>query len=305
MSAKVLITGGTGLVGNRLTELLQQKGYQVSIVSRKKENIPNLTVYQWDVRKQYIEPGAVESADYIIHLAGAGVADERWTDERKKEIIESRTESARLIHDTIQKTGHKPKAFVSASGISIYGDDRGDELLTETSSYASTFLAEVSKVWEASAQTIADLGIRTVMLRIGIVLSDKGGALVKMTAPVKLGVGAALGSGKQWTSWIHIDDLCRMIIHAMENEQLSGAYNAVGPHPDTNKELIRVAAQTLKRPLFLPNVPAFALKLLVGQLADTVLGSLKISNQKIAQTGFTYQFPDLSTALKDLFHTSG
>ncbi len=300
MSKKVLITGGTGMVGSCLTRQLLQKGYQVSIVSRQKENIPNVTVYQWDVRKQFIEPGAVENADYIVHLAGAGVADERWTKARKKEILDSRTESARLLRDTLQKTGHRPKAFVSASGVGIYGDDRGGELLTETSTIGTDFLSEVSQAWETSAQTITALGIRTVMLRIGIVLSADGGALAKIAAPVKLGAGTALGSGKQWMSWIHIDDLCRMIIYALENEKLNGAYNAVGPHPDTNAELTRAIAQVLQRPLLLPNAPAFALKLLFGELANTILGSLRVSNQKIAETGFTYQFPDLQPALKDL-----
>ncbi len=300
MSKNILITGGTGLVGSRLTELLLQQGYQVSIVSRGKEAIPNVTVYQWDVRKRYIEPGAIGNADYIVHLAGAGVADKRWTDERKKEILDSRTESARLLHNAIQKTGHLPKAFVSASGIGIYGKDRGDELLTEQSSHGDDFLAEVSKAWENSAQTIAALGVRTVMLRIGIVLSEKGGALEKIAAPIRFGAGAALGAGTQWMSWIHIDDLCQMIIYALENEQLQGAYNAVGPHPATNNELTHAAADALHRPLILPKVPAFALKLAFGELAATVLGSAKVSNQKIAETGFSYQFPELKQALNDL-----
>jgi uncharacterized protein (TIGR01777 family) len=300
MRKNVLITGGTGLVGTRLTELLLQQNYQVSIVSRKKESIPQVTVYQWNVREQFIEPGAIENADYIVHLAGAGVADERWTESRKKEILDSRTESARLLHTTLQKSGHRPKAFVSASGVGIYGNDRGNELLTETSSHGSDFLAEVSKAWERSVQPMSELGIRTVMLRIGIVLSEKGGALAKIVAPIRLGAGAGLGSGRQWMSWIHIDDLCRMIIYALENDALNGPYNAVGPHPDTNAELTRTAAQALHRPLLLPNVPAFALRLAFGELAATVLGSLKVSNQKITETGFTYQYPDLPKALTDL-----
>jgi len=304
MAKNVLITGGTGLVGTRLTQLLLQNGYQVSVVSRKKETLPHVTVYQWDVSRQWIEPGTVEQADYIIHLAGAGVADQRWTEARKKEILDSRTESAELLHDTLVSTGHRPRAFVSASGISIYGDDRGDELLTETSAYGNGFLAQVSKAWEASAHTIAELGIRTVILRIGIVLSDQGGALAKIAAPVKLGAGAALGSGKQWTSWIHIDDLCRLFIYALENDALQGVYNAVGPHPDTNADLTRATAQALDRPLILPNVPGFALKLAFGELAATILGSLKISNQKVTDAGFTYQFPELAKALADLYKVS-
>ncbi len=288
------------MVGSRLTELLLQGGYQISLLSRKKENIPNVTVYQWDIRQKTIEAEAIEKADYIIHLAGAGVADERWTDNRKREILESRTGSAGLLYESLKQTGHRPQAFISASAIGIYGADRGDEVLSEESSYGNDFLATVTKAWENSVQPIADLGIRTVKLRIGIVLSEKGGALAKLAAPIKLGAGTALGSGRQWMSWIHIDDLCRMFVYALENESLTGTYNAVGPHPDTNANLTRAAANALDRPLILPNAPAFALKLLFGEMAVVVLGGTKVSNQKMAQTGFEYRFNDLPAAMSDL-----
>ncbi len=300
MAKNVLITGGTGLVGSRLTELLLQGGYQVSLLSRKKESIPNVTVYQWDIRQKTIETEAIEKADYIIHLAGAGVADERWTDSRKREILESRTGSAGLLYESLKQTGHRPQAFISASAIGIYGADRGDELLSEESSYGNDFLATVTKAWENSVQPIADLGIRTVKLRIGIVLSEKGGALAKLAAPIKLGAGTALGSGRQWMSWIHIDDLCRMFMYVLEKESLTGVYNAVGPHPDTNANLTRAAADALDRPLILPNAPAFALKLLFGEMAVVVLGGAKVSDRKIVQAGFQHRFTSLPAAMADL-----
>lgn len=300
MAKNVLITGGTGLIGSRLTELLLQGGHRVSLLSRKKEFIPDVTVYQWDIAKKNIELEAIEKADYIIHLAGAGVADGRWTDNRKREILESRTGSAGLLYESLKQTGHRPQAFISASAIGIYGADRGDELLSEESSYGNDFLATVTKAWENSVQPIADLGIRTVKLRIGIVLSEKGGALAKLAAPIRLGAGTALGSGRQWMSWIHIDDLCRMFMYALENESLAGAYNAVGPHPDTNTDLTRAAADALDRPLILPNAPAFALKLLFGEMAVVVLGGVRVSNRKIAQAGFGYRFAGLPSAMADL-----
>ena len=296
-----MITGGTGLIGSRLIELLGQSGYRVSVVSRRKEAVPGAAVWQWDVARQFIEAGAVEQADHIVHLAGAGVADERWTPARKREIMDSRTQSARLLHDTLARTGHRPKTFVSASAVGLYGADRGDALLDENSPPGTDFLAEVSKAWEQSARQIESIGIRTVLLRIGIVLSEKGGALAKIAAPVKLGAGAALGSGRQWMSWIHVEDLCRMVLFALQNPALSGPYNAVGPHPATNADLTRTLAHVLGRPLLLPNVPKLALKLAFGELAATVLGSLRVSNRRIAEAGFAYQYPELEAALRELY----
>jgi uncharacterized protein (TIGR01777 family) len=205
-----------------------------------------------------------------------------------------------LLYEGLQRVPNRVKTFLSASAIGIYGADRGEELLTETSSPGNDFLAEVTKAWEGAVQPVAGLGIRTVLLRIGIVLSGKGGALVKMAQPVRLGAGSPLGSGKQWVSWIHVDDLCRLFVYALENPDVRGPYNAVAPAPATNETLTKQIAEVLGKPLFLPNVPAFALKLAVGEMAAAVLGSAKVSGQKVAQTGFTYQFPTLTPALRDL-----
>lgn len=295
----VLITGGTGLVGSRLTELLLQKGYEVAYLSRRKESIPNVKVYQWDIAKGYIEDSAVESADYIVHLAGAGIADKRWTDSRKKEIIDSRIKPVDLLKDKLTKN-NKLKAFVSASAIGFYGGDTGEKRIDENHAVGNDFLAECTKLWEKSADKIAELEIRTTKVRVGIVLSNKGGALPKLLQPIKLGFGAALGSGKQWMSWIHIDDLCRVFIKAIEDEQMTGAYNAVAPNPVTNLEITKKAAKVLKRPFFMPNVPKFVLQLIFGEMAVVVLGGNYVLNKRLAQTDFEYKFTEVEAALQDL-----
>ena len=302
MSKHVLITGGSGMVGTRLSELLLEEGYTVSHLSRSPgDDSSPIVTYLWDTKQQYINPQAIPQADYIIHLAGAGVADQRWTEQRKQVILKSRTESTRLLHDTIaQQDPSSIKAFVSASAIGIYGADTGDTLLVEESPAADEFLANVVVQWEAAVDTIRALGVRTVKYRIGIVLSDKGGALVPIAHTVRWGVGAPLGSGKQYMSWIHLDDLCRMFIYALDNEAVEGTYNAVGPHPATNKQLTKATARASQRPLWLPNVPAFVLKTALGELASVVLGGNRVSNQKIEDAGFQYKFNKLEVALADL-----
>jgi uncharacterized protein (TIGR01777 family) len=298
---KVLITGGTGLIGKRLTELLLEKGYEVAFLSRKKATIPSVKVFEWDVNKGYIEENALENTDYLIHLAGAGVADERWTDERKKIIISSRTESLELIRKKLVEKNIRPAALISASGSSYYGEDTGDVRNTESSPPNNDFLSHVTVVWEKAADDIAALGIRTVKLRTGIVLSNDGGAVPKMAAPAKLGFGAPLGSGKQWISWIHIDDICQMYIDAMENESWEGAYNAITGQPVTNEELTKQICIALGKPQWLPNVPAFTLKLVFGEMASVVLGSSYLINERIAkETDFKYKFSELDKALKDI-----
>jgi uncharacterized protein (TIGR01777 family) len=301
MAKKVLITGGSGLVGKRLTTLLLQKGYEVAYLTRKRTNIPSVSVFEWDVKNNYIEPGALENTDYLIHLAGAGVADERWSEKRKKEIFSSRTDSIQLIAQQLKLKKITPKSFVSASGSSYYGEDTGDIQHTEQSPPGTDFLSEVTIAWEKSADEVAALGVRTVKLRTGIVLSNDGGAVPKMALPAKLGFGAPLGSGKQWLSWIHIDDLCQLYIQAMENNIWQGAYNAVATPPATNEYFTRQICKALNKPQWLPNVPAFALRLVFGEMANVVLGSNYVINQRIQdETDFTYKYPDLLEALKNV-----
>ncbi|RRA99178.1 TIGR01777 family oxidoreductase [Larkinella rosea] len=305
MAKTILITGGTGTIGRRLTQRLLEQGFRVSLLSRsaaKKDN-PNVTVYQWDVEKGHIDPQAILTADHIIHLAGTGIADERWTDARKQQIIESRTQSTHLLASALRSGKHHVKSFVSSSAIGYYGGDTGDRPLTESSEGGSDFLAQVVRAWERSVDEIAGLGIRTVKLRTGIVLTMEGGALPKLVQPVRLGAGAPLGSGQQYMSWIHIDDLCRMYLQAVIDDHWQGIYNAVADKPVTNETFTRLIIELLDKPHFLPRVPAFAIRLLFGEMAIVVLGGNYVLNKRIREeTGFEYLFPDLIAALRDLLN---
>lgn len=301
MPQTILLTGGTGTIGRRLTELLQQQNYQISYLSRSKQDIPGVTVYEWDIETGQIDPQAIQTADHIIHLAGAGIADERWTDERKNTILASRTQSTELLATSLTKYEHHVGSFIGASAIGYYGGDTGDRPLTETSNGGTDFLAQVTRAWERSEDLLADLGIRTVKFRTGVVLTMAGGALPKLAQPVRLGAGAAIGSGQQYISWIHLDDLCRLYIEAIENKTWEGAYNAVAPTPVTNEGLTRAIAHQLHRPMLLPNIPNFVIKLMFGELAITVTGGNYVLNKRIAdETNFAYRFGELDVALRDL-----
>ncbi|MBD2702663.1 TIGR01777 family protein [Spirosoma sp. BT702] len=306
MSQNVLITGGTGSIGRRLTQLLQQQGFQVSLLSRAtsaQPSQPNVTVYKWDVKKGEIDLKAIQNADHIIHLAGEGIADKRWTDERKADILESRTQSTDLLVQSLAQHPHHVKSFIGASAIGYYGGDTGDRPLTETTQGGTDFLAQVVRAWERSEDQLATLGIRTVKLRIGVVLMKEGGALPKLTQPIRLGAGAPIGSGHQYISWIHLDDLCRLIINALTDTSWQGVYNAVAPTPVTNEGLTRSIANVIHRPMLLPNIPAFVIKLMFGELAITVLGGNYVLNKRIAEeTSFRYLFGDLENALKNLLN---
>ena len=300
MSNKVLIAGGTGLVGSRLTTMLEEKNYKVSHLSRSSQPGGNVPTFRWDPKSGFIDEGVLKEIDYVVNLAGAGIADKKWTPARKKVILESRTQSTRLLAKVLKEQDHQVKAVVAASAIGYYGYDTGGIWKKEESRFGDDFLATVTKEWEAAIDEIAQTGLRTVKLRIGIVLSEKGGALKEMAKPIRWGIGAPLGRGDQFMSWIHLDDLCQMFIFAMENDNLKGIYNAVGPHPDTNKLITKTLATVLKKPLILPNVPGFVLKIVLGEMASMVLGGSKVSAEKISETGFEFKFPELKTAVADL-----
>lgn len=298
---KVLITGGSGLVGTELSALLKEEGYEVAHLTRNRKDEYPYQQFEWDIEKQEMEEEAIRFADIIIHLAGAGVADEKWTDKRKKIIIESRTESAALLYKTIAKMpDDAPMHFISASAIGYYGMDTGDKLVDENSESGNDFLAEVTKKWEASVDQFDSLQIPIAKIRIGIVLSDKGGALPQLAQPIKLFAGAPLGSGKQWMSWIHIEDLARLFLHIVENK-LTGIYNGVGINPATNKDVTKAVAKVLDKPLILPNVPPFVMKLILGEMAQMVLGGNKVSAKKILSSGFRFKFERLDNALEDIY----
>jgi uncharacterized protein (TIGR01777 family) len=300
MSKHILLTGGTGMLGRKLTEALLNKGYRVNHLSRSPGAHPAVTTFLWDANKGQIDEKCLNGVDTIVHLAGANVAEGRWTDKRKEEIIKSRTKSIGLIYKTMKNRGHQVKTVISASGTGYYGD-RADQLLTEESAPGTDFLANVCLQWEHAVDTGESLGLRLVKMRTGVVLDAKGGALVKIAGPVKWGVGAALGSGRQWMPWIHWQDVIDMYLYAIENENLSGDYNMVAPNPVTNKQLTQAIAKELRRPLLLPKVPAFALELALAEMSTVVLNSTKVSAQKIEDAGYKFNYPTLTWALKDIY----
>jgi len=301
----VLITGGTGLIGKHLVNALVQRGYKVIILSRshaQKQPQENISYALWDIKKQQIDTDAVKEADYIVHLAGAGVVDKKWTEAYKKEIVESRTESSRLIIDALKNNNNQVKVVVSAGAIGWYGADTDPvKPFIELDKPDDNFLGKTCKLWEESIEPVISLGKRLVKLRMGIILSNNGGALAEFEKPIRFGMAAILGDGKQIVSWIHIDDLCRLYIHAIENENLQGSYNAVAPEPVSNKVLTLALAETMKGRFYIPvHVPVFILKIILGQRSLEVLKSATVSSKKILDTGFKFTYNDIETALADL-----
>lgn len=298
----VLIGGGTGLVGGLLSEMLTAKGFQVLHLSRKANPNARFPAYSWNPAAGEIDESVMEKADAVINLAGAGIANGLWTASRKKLIIDSRVQSTLLLKKAIENASRKPAVFVSAAAVGYYGD-RGEELLTETSTPGKKgFLSESCIEWENAIRQLDQTGVRNVWLRIGIVLSTRGGALAKMMLPVRFFIGGYFGNGRQWYSWIHIEDLCRMFIFALENDNLSGVYNAVAPMPERNKAFVKTIADAMEKPALMIPGPEFVLRMGLGEMADTVLSSSKVSAEKILKTGFQFQFPELFPALKDLIH---
>ncbi|OWY19456.1 TIGR01777 family protein [Sphingobacteriales bacterium UPWRP_1] len=302
---QVLITGASGLIGSRLTQMLIEKGFGVLHLTRNPNaGTGEVKQYAWNVEKGTIDSAALENAHAIVHLAGAGIAAHRWTPHYRRQIIESRTQSAALLIQALQNNpAHKVEVFVGASAIGYYGN-RNSQLLTETDApQKGDFLSETTQLWETAYAPLTDqLNIRTAILRIGIVLSAQGGALPQTDLPLRMGApGVYFGNGSQYYSWIHIDDLCRMFIAAIENSQMSGVYNAVAPQPVTNKEFVLTIAKTLGRWAIALPVPRAALHLAMGQMADIVLHSARVSAQKITTAGFTFSYPELPAALAQIY----
>lgn len=315
--ATVLITGGTGMIGTALSKMLADNGFNVIIVSRNpletaaKHDYKARELYfrdtgkvyysKWDIDKQYIDPAALAEADYIVHLAGAGVAEKRWTESRKREILESRVRSSEFIVKALKENPNKVRAVVSSSAIGWYGADNGKPFV-ETDPHSHDFLGETCGAWEKSISGVAELGKRLVILRTGIVMSNEGGALAEFRKPMRTGVATILGSGNQVISWIHIEDLCRLYMHAIDEKEMSGVYNAVAPNPATNRDLTNILAERVTNGRAVTmKVPEFALKLALGEMSVEVLKSANVSSAKVQSTGFQFIYPRLERAIESLY----
>ena len=300
MAKNILLAGATGLVGEQLISKLLANGHQVSILARKAIQKEGVKVFLWDVYQQTIDKQAFDGVDTIINLTGEGIADQPWTAERKQQIIDSRVKSAELIFRAIKETNSDINSYISASAVGIYGD-RADEVLDEESLHGTGFMADCCLAWEKAADQGIALGIRVVKVRIGIVLSEKGGALASMEKPVNYFVGAGLGSGKQWMPWIHIDDLVNIFIHAVADQNMFDAYNAAAPSPVTNQTFTQTLGKVLHRPIWPFNVPKFVLKSILGEMSILPLISTNTSAQKILNTGFQFRYLNLEDALKAIY----
>ncbi|MGB3074423.1 MAG: TIGR01777 family oxidoreductase [Chitinophagales bacterium] len=294
----ILITGGSGLIGNHLTQLLRQEGYGVIHLSRKKRS-SNVTTYEWNPDAGEIDDAAIVNADYIIHLAGANVAEHRWTKKYKAEILRSRTQSAALMYAALERTPNKVQAIISASAIGYYGD-RGDEWLQEDAPPANDFLATTCLQWEAAVNKISALNKRVVILRTGIVLSKDGGALPPLVQPIRFGIAPIFGNGEQYYPWIHIDDLSRMYLHAINNETMRGAYNAVAPTPERFYALMNTIAKVMHRKKLNIPLPMFALEMVLGEFVKSLAMSTRCSADKMVGSGFEFRYRELEAALAAL-----
>lgn len=302
MAERILITGGTGMIGRYLTKLLLKEGFEVGILSRHELNDKNVKCWKWDIDDEIVDDEALNFADHIVHLAGANLSEKNWSKERKKEILESRVKPAQLLFRKIRETGKSYQSFISASGISYYGWNTGTILMDEDRKKpGDDFLAVVVKEWEAAVQQFSSIGIRTVILRNGPVLSHDGAFLKKIVPLVKLGLAAGVGNGEQYISWIHFEDVCRIILKSIQDPAMEGVFNTVAPEPVTNIEMMKAIAASMHKPFLLPNVPAFIIRLMYGEMSSMVLGSSRVSSAKIESKGFEFKYRAINEALTNLY----
>lgn len=302
--ATILITGGTGMIGTALTNELILSGHSVIILSRSaKKPSGNISYAQWNIDEGTIDKTSIEKADSIIHLAGANVADGRWTPKRKNEIGDSRVKSGQLLVKALNEIPNKVQTIVSASAIGWYGADAkiaNPTPFVETDKVDDGFLGKTSQQWESAIEPVTGFQKRLIIYRIGIVLSNSGGAYAEFIKPLRFGIASVLGSGKQVVSWIHIDDLVQLFIYALENKSIMGTYNAVAPNPVTNAQLIKAIAKA-KGGFSIPvKVPQPFLKIMLGEMSTEVLKSATVSSKKIEESGYSFIFSDIESAVENL-----
>ena len=293
---KILISGSHGLVGKALLASLTQDGYEVAPLVRRQRQVGSPEV-EWDPKHGVIDVAHLEGFEVVIHLAGESIAEGRWTNEKKRRIRDSRVQGTQILSEALLKLSRPPKAFLCASAIGYYGN-RGDEVLDEASKPGSGFLSIVCRQWEQATSPVAQAGIRTVNLRFGIILSPRGGALAKMLPPFRMGIGGRIGNGKQWMSWIALDDVVGAITHAISDESLAGPVNIVAPNPVTNADFTKHLGRVLSRPTLFP-VPAFGARLAFGEMADALLlSSQRVMSSRLNQAGYGFVEPELAGALR-------
>lgn len=297
---KVVISGGSGLIGSYLSEMLVNKGYSVDHLSRKKKNTSLYKTYYWNCKEQEIEEGALEGTHFIIHLAGEGIANKRWTATQKKEIIESRIEGPKFLLQKIKEKNIQLEGFFSASGINYYGSKTTETIFTEEDSPAQEFISDVVVEWEKAAFQFSEF-CRVAAFRFGLVLDPIHGGLAKMIKPVKYYVGSPLGTGKQWMPWIHAHDAASCFLFAIENNSCTGVYNAIASEHVNNRTFVKTLGKALHRPVFFPKVPAFLLRWMFGELSVLVLGGSRASNKKLIDAGFSFKYEKLEVALRDIY----
>ena len=296
----ILITGGTGLVGMHLSRMLRDKGNEVIHLSRKENLQAEFPAYRWDIDADFVDEKALQQAKHIVHLAGASIVGKRWTAKQKQRILDSRVKSIQLLVRQIQSSGAATQSFISASAVGYYGN-RGEEIITEQSPAGdSGFLVESCELWEKAVEDVTALDIRTVRMRIGIVLSTVDGALPKILLSFKANAGTWFGDGSQYYPWIHIDDLARMFVRAIEDDTMQGAYNGTAPNPVSNKNFVKILAKALDKKALLVPTPTFAMRLAMGEMADTVLHGSRVIPQRMTEAGFEFKFEDLEAAFRDV-----
>ncbi len=295
---RVVITGGSGLIGSHLSNLLAGEGYEVIHLTRKIREGGKSKSYLWDPRQEYCDLDAFRDGDAIIHLAGANIGSRPWSRARRREIISSRTETAELVYRSSAGSGVMPSVFITASGISIYGSQTSETIFSEDDPAGSDFLAETCRLWESAADPFAAVGVRVVKIRTAVVLASSGSALSKMTLPTKAGLIVRLGPGSQYFPWIHIDDLCHIYLRALRDGTMTGPYNASAPDHVTHDMLMTVVARQKGLPVFLPRVPAWLLRAILGEMSVVLTGGSRISSERLRATGFRFIYPDLDSALK-------